>query len=357
MKKKLVALLMTATMAAALTACGSGSSTQQAAATGSEETAEEPAAEEESAEPEAGEEEPAEEAAASGTDIDTSELVFAFAPPTMNNPFYLAVEQGIKDMMTENGMDPEKQLITVDAESDQNTMNNFIYDLINQEISALIMAPTDCTACTEALQACADANIPVINVDTKVDRDDLVISVINSDNYQAGVLDAQDMMGRLDEGSKICIMNKPAGTACVERENGFLETVGDYFEVIGTYDTKADTATTLSVAEDVITSDADIAGFFAINDMAALGCVQACAASNRDDILIYGVDGNPNFMGYVEDSSATASAAQQPSVVGKNAVTVALDYLSGKEVEKEIVIPVELITFENVGNYDISDWQ
>lgn len=81
---------------------------------------------------------------------------------------------GIKDAMTDKGMDPGRQLVTVDAESDQATMNNYIYDLINQEVDAIIMAPMDCTACTEALQACADANIPVVNVDTAADRTDLV---------------------------------------------------------------------------------------------------------------------------------------------------------------------------------------
>ena len=34
---------------------------------------------------------------------------------------------------------------------------------------------------------------------------------------------------------------------------------------------------------------------FCINDMGALGCVQA-AQAGKDDILIYGVDGNPDFM-------------------------------------------------------------
>ena len=68
--------------------------------------------------------------------------------------------------------------------------------------------------------------------------------------------------------------------------------------------------------------------------MAALGCVQACAASNRSDIVIYGVDGNPDFMSYV-----------------------ALSYLAGETVESEIVVPVELITADNIGDFDISDWQ
>lgn len=290
-------------------------------------------------------------------EVKLEDLKIAYVPTTMNNPFWTAMMGGIEDKMKELGMDPDSQLVTVDSDSDQATMNNYIYDLINQEVDAIIMAPMDTTACTEALQACADADIPVVNVDTKVDRDDLVVSVIASDNYEAGVQCAEDMMKKLDKGSKIYVLNQPSGSACVQREEGFLDTIGDYFDVIGTSDTSGDTAKSLSVAEDAITGDAELAGFFCINDMAALGCVQACAAAGRDDIVIYGVDGNPDFMGYVEDGSATGSAAQQPSVVGSDALQTAVDYLNGKEVEHEIVVPVEMITADNIAEFDISDWQ
>lgn len=293
----------------------------------------------------------------SAASSNVEDLTIAYVPTTMNNPFWTAMMGGIKDEMEAQGMDPDKQLVTVDADSDQATMNNYVYDLINQEVDAIILAPMDCTAVTEALQACADANIPVINVDTAVDRTDLVASVIASDNYGAGVECAKDMMDKLEEGSKIWVMDQPSGTACVQREQGFLDTIGDYFEVVGTTDTSGDTATTLSAAEDAITADKDLKGFFCINDMGALGCVQAAAAAGRDDIVIYGVDGNPDFMGYVDDGSATGSAAQQPSVIGKNAVSTALDSIAGKEVEAEITVPVKMITKDNIADFDITDWQ
>lgn len=284
------------------------------------------------------------------------DLKIAYVPTTMNNPFWTAMMGGVKKEMEAKGM-KTSQLVTVDAESDQTKMNNYIYDLINQKVDAIIMAPMDCTAVTEALQACKDANIPVINVDTAVDRTDLVVSVIASDNYKAGVDCAKDMMKKLDKGSKIYIMDQPSGTACVQREKGFKDTVGDYFKIIGTSDTSGDTAKTLPVAEDAITGDSKLAGFFCINDMAALGCVQACKAANRKDILVYGVDGNPDFMGYIANGSATGSAAQQPSVVGADAVDTALAYLSGEKVESKIVVPVEMITKDNIAKFNIKQWQ
>lgn len=342
--KKLLALVVALAMALTLVACGNSASNNGSASG-------EPSSDAASS--------TSSEAASSGEsgEVDLSEITIAYVPTTLNNPFWTAMMGGIKDQMTALGMDPETQLITVDADSDQVTMNNYVNDLINQEVDAIILAPMDCTAVTEALEACEAAGIPVINVDTAVDRTDLVVSVIASDNYAAGVACAEDMMSKLDEGSKIAVMNQPSGTACVQREQGFLDTVGDYFEIVSTTDTSGDTATTLTAAEDAITADSDLAAFFCINDMGALGCVQACAAANRSDILIYGVDGNPDFMTSVESGAATASAAQQPSVIGSTAIDVAVATLQGEEVEPEIVIDVTLITTDNCSEFDISDWQ
>lgn len=290
-------------------------------------------------------------------EVNLEEVTLAYVPTTMNNPFWSAMMGGITEKMEELGMDPSSQLVTVDANSDQATMNNYVNDLIAQEVDAIILAPMDCTAVTEALLACEEAGIPVINVDTAVDATDKVVAIIASDNYKAGVLCAEDMMSKLEEGSKIAVMNQPSGTACVQREQGFLDTVGDYFEIVSTTDTEGDTAKTMTAAEDVLTADDDLAAFFCINDMGALGCVQACSAAGKDEILIYGVDGNPDFMGYVEDGSATASAAQQPSVIGASAVETAIAALNGEEVEHDQVVDVELITGENIADFDISDWQ
>ncbi len=290
-------------------------------------------------------------------EVNLEEVTLAYVPTTMNNPFWSAMMGGITEKMEELGMDPSSQLVTVDANSDQATMNNYVNDLIAQEVDAIILAPMDCTAVTEALLACEEAGIPVINVDTAVDAADKVVAIIASDNYKAGVLCAEDMMSKLEEGSKVAVMNQPSGTACVQREQGFIDTVGDYFEIVSTTDTEGDTAKTMTAAEDVLTADDDLAAFFCINDMGALGCVQACAAAGKEDILIYGVDGNPDFMGYVEDASATASAAQQPSVIGASAVETAIATLNGEEVEHDQVVDVELITGENIADFDISDWQ
>ncbi len=156
MKKKLLALTMAVMVTAGMIGCGSGSNEEPAASEPAEETTSEGV----EAEASGTEEAEASNGAASGeaaSGADVSELTLAYVPTTMNNPFWTAMMGGIKAEMEAKGMNPDTQLVTVDADSDQATMNNYIYDLINQDVDAVIMAPMDCTACTEALQACVDA--------------------------------------------------------------------------------------------------------------------------------------------------------------------------------------------------------
>ena len=283
----------------------------------------------------------------------TRKKLFGATYMTMNNEFYKIVNNQIRMQVEKNG----DQMITLDPALDQKKQNEQIKQLVKRKVDAIFLNPVDWKAVEPGLVAAKKAKIPVIVIDSQVYRSDLVAMTIVSDNYKAGVECANDMMSKLDEGSKIAVMDQPSGTACVQREQGFLDTVGDYFEIVSTTDTEGDTAKTMTAAEDVLTADDDLAAFFCINDMGALGCVQAAQAAGKDDILIYGVDGNPDFMGYVADGSATASAAQQPSVIGQKALDAAIDTLDGKEVEHDQTVDVVLINKDNIADFDVTDWQ
>ena len=49
--------------------------------------------------------------------------------------------------------------------------------------------------------------------------------------------------------------------------------------------------------------------------------------------------------------------AQFPRSIANTAVETAYDVLAGETVEKTILIPVHLITAENLNNYSLEGWQ
>lgn len=283
-----------------------------------------------------------------------ADIQIGYVPSTMNNPFWQAILDGINEQIDGESV----SVRTVDPQADQSKMNDMVGDLIASGVDAIILGPYDTTGVQPALQAAADANIPVINIDTPVDDIDLVETVVASDNKKAGALVAEDMMERLDKGSDIAVINCPAGQACIQRLDGFKAKAGDYFNIVQELDGKGELATSLTLTEDILQSNPDVKAIFGVNDPMALGAVQALAAHpEMGEVLVYGVDGSPDGKTAVSDGTMTGTGAQSPHKIGREAARAALDVLAGKTVDKQIVVDTFLVTKDNVEDYGTEGWQ
>lgn len=94
--------------------------------------------------------------------------------------------------------------------------------------------------------------------------------------------------------------------------------------------------------ENLLQANPEVQGVFAQNDEMALGAVEAIKASGKD-IIVVGFDGTEDALKAVEDGTLSATVAQKPLEMGKIAMQAAIDYFGGKEIEKNIASPLELI--------------
>ena len=100
--------------------------------------------------------------------------------------------------------------------------------------------------------------------------------------------------------------------------------------------------------ENILQSNPDVQGVFAVNDMMGLGALQAVQAAQRDDIVIVGFDATEEAVKYIKEGSALkASVAQNPVELGKTTMETMLKVIAGEQVEKNIPVPVELVTAGN----------
>jgi ribose transport system substrate-binding protein len=93
---------------------------------------------------------------------------------------------------------------------------------------------------------------------------------------------------------------------------------------------------------------------FAINDPTGIGCDLAAKQANRSEFFIVGVDGSPDAAAILKAKQGLfeASAAQDPFAMAQKAVEVGYDIMQGKKpAETTILIPVKLITRDNVNEY------
>jgi ribose transport system substrate-binding protein len=296
-------------------------------------------------------------AAGGGQKDGKKQTTICVALAVRNNPFCLALEQGAKEVLEAQGV----KVVVVDGNDNQMRQNEQIRDYLAQGIDALIVQPRDVTGIHDALLAAKEKGVPVVIVDNPpTDPGDraMSVSIIASNNKNAGAECAKDMMSKLPRGSDIVIMHNPSAGSCLERYDGFMETQNGYFNVLQVYDGLGDLAVTLSKMDDALQSFKTLKGVFCINDPSAEGAARSIEAGKRQGILVYGVDGSPTTKQMIKDGQITGTGAQSPINIGREGAEIALQFLGGnKSVQREIVIPTFIINNENVGQYSLDGWQ
>lgn len=286
---------------------------------------------------------------------DTKNYKFGATYMTMNNPFFVALNGGIKDVVEANG----DSLVALDPALDVSKQISQIEDLVAQGVDAIFVNPADWKGIRPALEAAKAAGIPIINVDAPVFDIDLVDSIVVSDNYNAGVLCAKDMMSKMDK-AKIVVLEHPTAKSAIDRTDGFLDTIKDNpnYEVVAKQSSEGQLEQAMPVMENIIQANPEINVVMCLNDPTAMGALAALESANRaEGVLVYGVDGAPDAKQMIEDGKMTGTAAQSPISIGKTAAEIAYKILKGESVDKEIYVEVIYIDKNNVSEFGTDGWQ
>ena len=345
MKKKLISVLLSTTLAAAMLAgCGSQAAAPAEAA---------PAAEEAAPAEEAKEEAPAaEEAAPAAAE---GGRVFGYTCMDGTNPFFVALEGAIREVVEAHG----DTLVSVDPGNDSNKQIDQVEDLISRGIDIMFVNPVDANGIIPALDMLKDADIPMFGFDTQVGDMSYLVSYAGSDNYNAGYVCGKDLAAKVPEGGDILVLDSPTMQSVTDRTNGFLDAInesGVTFTVVGQQDCMGNQQQGNEKATDLLTAHPDVVAIFGGNDPTALGALSAAEAADVKP-LIYGVDGSPDIKASLKDSCVEGTGAQSPITIGKTIAETAYAWLDGEQVEAFIPIETFLITADNVDDYGTDGWQ
>lgn len=281
--------------------------------------------------------------------------VFGVSYMTMNNPFYKIINNEILKVVEKNN----DTLITLDPELDVDKQNEQIYKFIDQKVDGIFINPIDFEQSEPALQAAKRANIPVIVIDAPVSDESLVDCTIVSDNYDAGVQCAKDMMERLDSANIVLLKHTTAKSA-KERIEGFLSVIDNNkkYKVINEVECDGQLEIAMPKMQEIIAETPDIDVVMALNDPSALGALAALEKNNKNDVMVYGIDGTPEIKALIgRNQMIVGTVAQSPIKMGQIAVENMYNILNGKKIEKNIIIPISLINKENLFKYDEDRWQ
>ena len=123
----------------------------------------------------------ADSSAASGA----KKVTIGFSVSTQNNPFFVTMANSVKAAAEKAGVNVK----IVDAQNDPAKQSNDIADLLQGNISVLIVNPVDSAAVSNSVLAANKAKIPVITIDRASDKGEVAVHIA-SNNIKGGEITA-----------------------------------------------------------------------------------------------------------------------------------------------------------------------
>ena len=229
---------------------------------------------------------------------------------TMNNEFYKIVSEEISARVEAEG----DRVVLRDPALDADRQIEQIKEMMDLGIDVLVVTPVDLESLSDVLGQAKEQGIRIIVVDTNLSDDTLADCTITSDNYDAGVIVGRYFLTQC-EGTKLLVMAHTTTKSGQDRVQGFLDMVS---------------------------------GKEGIEVVAQIECEgQLEIAMPR---LQEAIDAG-------EEGMMDATAAQFPTEIGSRAADAIYRLLDGKSVKKNILVPVKLVTRQNVEEFGIDRWQ
>lgn len=293
-----------------------------------------------------------------GNSSDSKQVKIGATYMTMNNDFYKTLNAEIEKKTNQQG----SRIYVRDPELDEDKQSQQIDYFVQERVNVIVINPvkSDSPKILTSLNKARKAGIKIIVVDAPVSKDAKVDTTIVSDNYQAGVLIAKDMMKRLSSAN-ILLLEHHNAVSAMDRIQGFLDTIKGHpaYQVVSERETLGQTEESMPQVKKALNEGMQFNVVMSLNDRAAIGALAAIKDQGvTDKIAIYGVDGSPdikNFLANTNDIQGTV--AQSPIQMGRKVTEVIERMMKHQAYKEEYLIPVHFVNKDNIGQYTITGWQ
>jgi ribose transport system substrate-binding protein len=259
---------------------------------------------------------------------------------------------------------PDVEVVVLDAGGDVARQIAQIQDLIQQDVDAMIIWPTNGQAVIPAVREAYQAEIPVVITNSNIAEDgfDFITSFSGPDNVTQGARSAEIMcerfteLGIQDEARVVEITGQPGYTTAIERSEGFQERLPEVCPNVTLVDSQPgnwNREDSQQVMEAFLVQYDDIDGVYSGDDNMGVGALNAANAAGRTEGITF--VGATNFaVGYdaMERGEYWGSIYQSPVDDAEAALQTALDVLAGEDVPFLNYFDTPKITQENMSEFD-----
>lgn len=258
----------------------------------------------------------------------------AFSLKTVtNDDFQKAIATSIQQAVEKSGN--KFLLVTAGDETGVSIQVNQVEDLIAKKVDAIVLNPMDGKAVVPVLKKAQAAKIPVIVVDSSVEKGNeaLYVSYVGTDNFNAGKVAGQRMVKELGgQGNVLIVRGANGSSAGDQRVDGFKAGIeGSGLKVVGEQPGNWTNSVAMQVTENMLQANKKVDGLFSASDVMLDGTLQAIGDANRSGIKILSVDGSKKAVDLVEQGAIVGTMAQFPAKMGTIAVENLLAVLDGKK--------------------------
>jgi ribose transport system substrate-binding protein len=277
----------------------------------------------------------------------------AYLTPSTTIPFWNWVEEGVKTQCTTYGWN----MITYDSKDSATTQLANAQNAITRKVDAIVISPTDSASCPAVLSEAAAAKVPVVICDIGTVSGEYLsyVATPNFDGaYQVGQYVAKYILAnKLALGPVAEITVPLARINGQNRQKGFKKAMDEAgIKMTTTLESKTFTLDeAVTQTKNIITANPGLVCLWAHHSQASLGAVSALQELGMTGkVLVAAFDGDPDVVNYLQTGKILVCGAQQPKRMGRESVVALKTKFDGGTPQKEISIPVLLLTKDNVAS-------
>lgn len=274
----------------------------------------------------------------------------------LTNPVWILAGEGAEAAAADFGMEIEVVAPIVSNNNDEQIQ--LVQQAIAKKIDIMILTPADSTGIVPAVTELNNANIPVINLNTKINNESGTANsetFVVADNIMCATLSANELARRAgEEGEAIILQGPSGGQVTIDLTKGAEDTFAKYpnIEIVDIKEAKFERAEGYKVTQDMLITYPNLKIIFSCNDEMALGALKAVEEAGKlGEIVIGGIDGNKDAMASIKEGKLDVTVFKNFWLQAYTAVEAAAKFLDGQELPDLIPVDLEIITQDNVDKY------
>lgn len=269
----------------------------------------------------------------------------------LTNPFWITVKNGAEAAGVELGV---KVTVLAPLKADNNEeQSQMVEQAIVNQADIVVLTPSDSNGIIPAAKKLNEANIPLVNLNTKIAGDSVKTEAfIAIENYDAGFQTVTRLCEMMEGKGEIMIIEGITGAqTSIDRVKGAIDAIANFpdIKLVAQQSGEYNRAKAMDVVQNLLQAHPNVKGIFCCNDEMALGSVEAIASAGKTgEILVAGIDANADAREAIKEGKMALSCDSQPYNQGYEGVANAVKVLKGEKLDSFIKLDMKVVGKEDL---------